>query len=245
MAAPRLLCRARLDPAAAGATVDLEEDAVHHATRVLRLGVGDALTLFDGSGGEYAATLVRADRRGASVRIERFVAVERESALELTLAQAIVAVDAMDYALRKATELGVTAIQPLVTARSAPLAAGERGQRRVGHWRAVAVAACEQCGRNRIPDVREPQPLAQWLRGWKGSGIVLDAGAAPLAAASAAPPGAVALAVGPEGGWDPREASALAAAGFRALRLGPRTLRTETAAAAGIALLQWLWGDWR
>jgi 16S rRNA U1498 N3-methylase RsmE len=122
------MCTNLLAPELAGRTVDLDPAAAHHATRVLRLAIGDALTLFDGTGGEYAATLVRADKRGASVRVERFLPVERESPLALTLAQAIVASDAMDSAIRKATELGVTAIQPLVTARSAPMGDGERGK---------------------------------------------------------------------------------------------------------------------
>ena len=121
MAAPRFMCTIALAPELAGQSVELDAAAAHHATRVLRLSVGDALTLFDGTGGEYAATLVRIDKRGAAVRVERFVPVERESPLALTLAQGIVASDAMDSAIRKATELGVTAIQPLVTARSAPM----------------------------------------------------------------------------------------------------------------------------
>ncbi len=117
--------RTRSHPTSWAHAVDLDPAAAHHAMRVLRLAVGDALTLFDGTGGEYAATLARADKRGASVRIERFLPVERESPLALTLAQGIVAGDAMDSAIRKATELGVTAIQPLVTARSAPMGGGE------------------------------------------------------------------------------------------------------------------------
>jgi 16S rRNA (uracil1498-N3)-methyltransferase len=245
MNTPRLLCRSPLSPAQAGATIELDESAGHHATRVLRLGVGDPVTLFDGGGGEYAATLVRADKRGAAARIDRYVAVERESTLDLTLAQAIVAVDAMDHAVRKAVELGAAAIQPLATARSAPFAAGERGGRRLAHWRSIAMAACEQCGRNRIPDVRGPQPLAEWMREWNGSGIVLAADGKPLAPGSERPPGSVALVVGPEGGWDARETTSFREQGFLPVCLGPRVLRTETATVAGVALLQWLWGDLR
>jgi 16S rRNA (uracil1498-N3)-methyltransferase len=245
MSAPRLLLHRALAGAAVGTTIELDEAAAHHAGRVLRLAIGDVLTLFDGSGGEYTATLVRADRRGAAARIDRYLPVERESTLELTLAQAIVAIDAMDFVVRKATELGVTAIQPLATARSAPFAAAERGRKRLAHWRAIAIAACEQCGRNRIPDVREPRLLREWSREWNASGIVLDADRDSSADLGARPAQAVALLVGPEGGWDAREATALRARGFRALRLGPRVLRSETAAVAGVALLQWSWGDWR
>jgi 16S rRNA (uracil1498-N3)-methyltransferase len=202
MTAPRFLSLARLAPELAGQTVELHESVAHHATRVLRLAVGDALTLFDGTGGEYAATLVRADRRGAAVRIESFLEADRESPLALTLAQGIAAGDAMEYAIRKATELGATAIQPLVTARSAPLPSGERGERRLAHWRQIAIAACEQCGRNRVPDVLPPRALTEWLATWKGSGVL-------------------------------------------PVRLGPRVLRTETAAAAVLAVVQAMWGDWR
>ena len=213
--------------------------------RVVRLAVGAALTLFDGTGGEYAATLVRADRRGAAVRIEAFEAVERESPLAVTLAQAVAANDAMDYAIRKTTELGVTSIQPLLTARSAPLPPGERADKRVLHWRQVAIAACEQCGRNRVPEVLPPQRLEDWLAAWTGSGIVLAPDAQCPLAALAPTPAPVALLIGPEGGFDARELQAARARGFHAVRIGPRVLRTETAAAAALAVLQSMWGDGR
>ena len=170
-----------LAPGQVGATVELHEAAAHHATRVLRLAAGDALTLFDGTGGEYAVTLVHVDKRGATVRVEGFLPIDRESPLAVTLAQGIAANDAMDYAIRKATELGVTSIQPLVTARSAPLPPGERGDRRLAHWRGVAIAACEQCGRNRVPEVSPPQALTEWLAAWEGSGIVFAPDARALA----------------------------------------------------------------
>ena len=245
MTVPRFRSPARLAPELAGQTLELHESAAHHATRVLRLAVGDALTLFDGTGGEYAATLVRADRRGAAVRIEGFRSADRESPLALTLAQGIAASDAMEYAIRKATELGATSIQPLVTARSAPLPSGERGERRVAHWRQIAIAACEQCGRNRVPDVLPPQPLTGWLGAWEGSGIVLAPEAERALAALAQPPAPIALLVGPEGGLDASEIRAASARGFHPVRLGPRVLRTETAAAAVLALAQAMWGDWR
>jgi 16S rRNA (uracil1498-N3)-methyltransferase len=245
MTAPRFLSPARLAPELVGQTIELHESAAHHATRVLRLAVGDALTLFDGTGGEYAATLVRADRRGAAVRIEGFRPVDRESPLALTLAQGIAASDAMEYAIRKATEVGATSIQPLVTARSAPLPSGERGERRVAHWRQIAIAACEQCGRNRVPEVLSPRPLAEWLGTWAGSGIVLAPEAERALAALEQPPAPIALLVGPEGGLDAAEIRAACARGFHPVRLGPRVLRTETAAAAVLAVAQAIWGDWR
>jgi 16S rRNA (uracil1498-N3)-methyltransferase len=245
MAAPRFLTATALSPELAGRTVELDANAAHHATRVLRLAVGDAVTLFDGTGGEYEATLVRADKRGATVRVERFLPVERESPLDLTLAQAIAASDAMDSAVRKATELGVTAIQPLVTARSAPLPDGERGDKRVAHWRQVAAAAAEQSGRNRIPEVGAPRAFAEWLVAWEGTGVVFLPDASRPLGAIAPPEKPLAIVIGPEGGFDARESAAATARGFTALRLGPRVLRVDTAVAAAIAIVQAAWGDWR
>jgi len=245
MSTPRFFVPAPIAQAAIGATVELPEAAAHHATRVLRLATGDALTLFDGSGGEYAATLVHVDKRGAAVRVEAFRPIDRESPLAVTLAQGIAANDAMDYAIRKATELGVTSIQPLVTARSAPLPPGERADRRLAHWRGVAIAACEQSGRNRVPEVWPAQVVTPWLDAWTGSGIVFAPDADRSLAALAQPPAPLALLIGPEGGFDKRELRAARARDFHPVRFGPRVLRTETAAAAALAVLQSMWGDGR
>jgi 16S rRNA (uracil1498-N3)-methyltransferase len=245
MAAPRFFSRVALARDVTEALVELDETIAHHATRVLRLGAGDALTLFDGGGGEFDAILERVDKRGALARVLRFVSVERESPLAVTLAQGITANDAMDSAIRKATELGVTSIQPLVTARSAPLPSGERGDKRLAHWRHVAIAGCEQCGRNRIPDVAPPQAFAEWLSGWTGGGILLLPGSRQSVTTIAQPAAPLALLIGPEGGFDAREAAAAQAKGFQALGLGPRVLRSETAATAGLATVQAAWGDWR
>jgi 16S rRNA (uracil1498-N3)-methyltransferase len=245
MPAPRFFVPLPLSPSLRGREFALPEATAHHAVRVVRLAAGDALTLFDGAGGEYAATLVRVDRGGAMARIDAFSPVERESPLAVTLAQAVAANDAMDFAVRKAVELGAAAIQPLVTERSAPLPPGERGDKRLAHWRGIAVAACEQCGRNRVPPVAAPLPWRDWLAGWNGRGVVLAPGAAhPLASLPAAT-GPVALAIGPEGGFTVRELDAARAAGFDAVSLGPRVLRTETAAVAALAALQVAWGDLR
>lgn len=243
MAAPRFLVPPALAQGAVGRTIPLPHATAHHAVRVMRLGVGDALTLFDGTGGEYAATLTRAERNDVCARIESFDPVERESPLPVTLAQAVAANDAMDYAVRKAVELGVAAIQPIVTERSAPTLAAERGDRRLAHWRGIAAAACEQCGRNRVPPIAPPAAWNDWLAGWKGTGILLVPGAADSLAALSRPTLPVALAIGPEGGFAAREIVAADAAHFRAVSFGPRVLRTETAAAAGLAAMQTLWGD--
>lgn len=243
MAVPRFFATLELAPEIVGTVVTLPEAAAHHATRVVRLAVGDALTLFNGEGGEYAATLVAIDRKAATVRVDAFDPVERESPLAVTLAQAVAANDAMDYAIRKAVELGVASIAPLVTERSAPLPPGERADKRLAHWRQIVIAACEQCGRNRVPHVAPARPLGEFLAAWRGAGITLAPDGAKLLAALAAPTGPLALLVGPEGGLGAREAGAAAARGFVPLRLGPRTLRTETAGVAALALLQSAWGD--
>ena len=245
MAAPRFFVDPPLAPAPVGDTIELPEACAHHAIRVARLGVGDALTLFDGAGGEYAATIVRVDRRGAAVRLERHDAIEREPALAVTLAQALAASGAMEYAIRKATELGVAEIQPLATARSAPVPGGARGDKRLAHWRQIAIAACEQCGRNRVPAVHAAQSLAAWLAGWKGEGAVLDPQGEASLPAITAPAARFALLIGPEGGLAAEEIERARSVGFAAVRLGPRILRTETAGVAALAAIHALWGDFR
>lgn len=245
MSSPRFFSSVPIGANNAGSLIELDEAAAHHATRVLRLATGDTITLFDGTGGEFDATLERIDRRGATVRVLRFVAVERESPLAITLAQAIAANDAMDSTLRKATELGATSIQPLVTARSSPLRPGDRTDKRLAHWRQVVIAACEQCGRNRIPGVSPPRPFADWLRDWTDSGVILVPAVRRSLAAIAQPGSKFALLVGPEGGFDAREVAAAQANGFAPLALGPRVLRTETAALAALSAIHALWGDFR
>jgi 16S rRNA (uracil1498-N3)-methyltransferase len=242
---PRFFVALDLVPATTGTTIELPAAVAHHAVRVVRLAPGDPLTLFTGRGGEYAATLSRVDKRAAAVRIERFDPVERESPLAMTLAQGVTGNDAMDYAVRKAVELGAAAIQPLLCARSAPFPSGERGERRVAHWRQIAIAGCEQCGRNRVPKISSPQPLAEWLTSWSGSGFVLTPAQGAALASQPAPGAPVALLIGPEGGLDTGEIRLAQARGFVAVRIGPRVLRTDTAAVAALGALQLLWGDLR
>lgn len=243
MATPRFFVALELTPAMVGQEFALPDAVAHHATRVVRLGNRDALTLFDGRGGEYAATICGVGKRGAAVRIDAFDPVERESLLAITLAQAVAANDAMDHAIRKATELGVTAVQPLLTERSAPLPAGERRDKRLAHWRQVAVAACEQCGRNRVPEVLAALPLPEWLDAWDiGGAMLAPDGGQSMASLPAAP---CALLIGPEGGFAPGDVAAARAAGFASVRLGPRVLRTETAGMAALTAAGLLWGDLR
>ena len=176
MASPRFFAAMPLQHGDVGRELALPEPVAHHALRVLRLAVGDSMTLFTGDGGEYAATLTRAGKRDAWARVDAFVPEERESTLAVTLVQALVKSDAMDAIVRHAVELGAAAVQPVVTTRSARFPEGAQGTGRLAHWRQIVVAACEQCGRNRVPVVREVVPLRVWLdaRAAGTSGIVLD-----------------------------------------------------------------------
>lgn len=227
----------------AAGEIELPEALAHHAVRVLRLRDGAPVVLFDGEGNEADATL---SVRGKAVhaRLESPRGVDRESPLTVVLVQALASGDKMDWVVQKAVELGVTAIQPVQAERSVLKLAGERAERRRAHWQQVAVSACEQCGRNRIPEVRPLQPLAHWLAGHRGAlNYVLAPGGAAGFAHEPAPAGGVHLLVGPEGGWSNLELAAFDAAGCRRVRLGPRILRTETAGLAALAALQVRWGD--
>lgn len=246
MSAPRFHVGLALGAADAGRELALPDATAHHALRVLRLAVGDAITLFTGEGGEFAATLVRADKRSAWVHVDAFAAVERESPLAVTLVQAIAASDTMDFVVRKAVEMGVRTIVPVTSERSARLPAAERGDKRLAHWRQIAVAACEQCGRNRIPDVREPMPLAAWLAARDArAGILLAPEAATCLPGLPAPGSGLDVMIGPEGGWTGDEIARAAAAGIAPVRMGARVMRTETAGIAALAAVNTLWGDMR
>jgi 16S rRNA (uracil1498-N3)-methyltransferase len=247
MATPRFFVPDLPGSPEAGVELVLPAAAAHHAVRVLRLGAGDAITLFTGAGGEMAATIRRADKRETVVRIDRVDPVERESPLAVTLVQAIAANDAMDYAVRKAVEMGVAAIAPVVSAHGARFPDGERGDKRLAHWRQIAVAACEQCGRNRVPAVAAPQDLGAWLgqRDSARRGVMFAPDAAVCLPALAPPQGALDVLIGPEGGFGPREHERAQVAGIAAVRLGPRILRTETAGTAALAAINLLWGDFR
>lgn len=222
----------------------LPEAAARHAVSVLRLQQGDMLTLFNGEGGEYRARLVAVSKRESRARLLEFHATELESPLRLTLALGISAGERMDYSLQKATELGVSAIAPLATERSVVKLAGERADKRLQHWQHVVIAACEQCGRNRVPAVAPVQTLYAYLAGVDKSQRLLllsPQATTPLKRAAAAQ--AAVLLIGPEGGFAPAEHQAAATHGFEAVSLGPRVLRTETAPVAALAVLQALWGD--
>jgi len=239
-AAPRFYVPSGLSP---GAEIELPERAARHVT-VLRLARGDAVTLFDGSGGQFAAELTRVSRDSAHARIGRKDPADRESPLAVTLAQCVSSGDRMDLALQKATELGVRRIVPLASERSIVRLSSERADRRVAHWRGIVTAACEQSGRNRVPEVAPitaldaflAEPAAGELRLVPAPDTARDLKAFP-------PTRAVTLLVGPEGGLSPAERVRAEAKGYAPVRFGPRVLRTETAPLALIAAMQVLWGD--
>ena len=239
---PRFYCPVPLTP---GARFDLPDEAAHHAGKVLRLAPGEEVIVFNGQGGEWHGRLEKAGR-GLAVQLEAFVETDREPSLDITLVQCLPAADKMDWIVQKAVELGVSTIRPVVARRSVIRLSGERMERRVAHWQAVAVAACEQCQRNRVPAVAPLVDLSQFLAeapAQNAMRMILAPGATRRLAELPAPSGPVALLVGPEGGFEDAELAAAAFAGFVPLVLGPRVLRTETAGMAALAAMMALWGD--
>jgi 16S rRNA (uracil1498-N3)-methyltransferase len=231
-------------PLTAGAGVVLAADAARHVAVVLRLRAGAMLELFDGSGGSHRGRILAADKRSVTIQLESFDRQERESPLQTTLVQGISRGQHMDYTLQKAVELGVARIVPVLTEHSNVRLDEARAERRVEHWRRVVIGACEQCGRNRVPEVCPPQPLAAWLeRDRSDSRLVLDPEADRGLNTFPPPVTGMSLLSGPEGGLSQMEIRASLAAGWQAVRLGPRILRTETAAVAALAASQVLWGD--
>lgn len=248
---PRFFCPTAL---MTGQTIELPAGAARHV-QVLRLQPGDTITLFNGgpgwsadpqSGGEFDATVTQMGRSHVQVDIGEHHAVEREPRRALHLAVGMPANDRMDWLVEKATELGVASIQPLMTERSVLRLAGERAEKKAAHWQSVAVAACEQCGGNRVPTVHALLTLAQWLKaqgekpgaGWPAQRLLLSlrAGSLPLRDLPGSTDGALFLS-GPEGGLSANEEDAAVAAGFSAVSLGGRVLRSETAALVALALL--------
>lgn len=228
--------------------VRLDAARSHHLVRVLRLRAGASLECFDGRGGRFDARLEQADPRGCTVRIGARVASNTESALRVTLLQCVSGNERMDWTIEKAVELGVAAIRPLLSVRSPQRLDAERAQRRREHWQRLIEAACMQCGRDLLPELHEAQPLEHWLadseRPPGGVSLALiPGGGLRLRDLAFEPAGAVELLVGPESGLVEHEVKKTLAAGFRAVRLGPRTLRTETAGLAALAVLQALAGD--
>ncbi len=242
MPIPRFYCPL---PLSAGRQVTLPEAVSRHALNALRLRAGDAVVLFNGNGDEYAGVLDSA-ARGGSVLLHERREVARESPLNIVLAQGVSSGERMDYTLQKAVELGVAAIRPVMMRRTVVRLEGDKRRRRQAHWQGVVMSACEQSGRAVLPEVAEITDFADWLaqaREAEATRFLLDPQGKARLRDLPPPEGEVLLLAGPEGGFDPVERDAALAAGFTALCLGPRILRTETAAVAALAAMQALWGD--
>jgi 16S rRNA (uracil1498-N3)-methyltransferase len=239
---PRFYCP---QPLAAGATVDLPEGVAHHL-HVVRMQPGASITLFDGSGGQYRCTLAEIGKKRVSALVDAFEPVEVELPWSVTLAQGLPEGAKMDWIIEKAVELGVAAVQPLAARRSVVRLSAERAEKRHAHWQGVIVAASEQCGRNRLADLAPVADFQRWLDAPQAPPqprILLSPRATESLAdwARANPAQAVTLLVGPEGGFTQEEEDAALAAGALALSMGPRVLRTETAALAAMAMLCGAW----
>jgi 16S rRNA (uracil1498-N3)-methyltransferase len=255
MALPRFFSPERIS---VGQVIELSAVAAHHASRVLRLRQSDELILFDGNGGEYRATIELINKSGVAVMVEKYLDIERESRLDITLAQTVCASEKMDWIVQKGVELGVRRIQPLATKRGVVKLSDERAEKRIRHWQQVIIAACEQCGRNRVPPMMPLISISRWLGSQVGerknsnsdypfsSCFMLSPaakkGLRDFPASLAVAP--LTLLVGPEGGFTTEEEAAAEVAGFVPLRLGECILRTETAALAAVAAMQALWGDY-
>lgn len=235
MRSPRFFVK---HPLTAGEALQLPESVSHHMLHVLRMNIGDQATLFDGSGGEFLVTITHVKRSNVSVTVHEFESISRESSLNTILALAVLKSNAMDAALTRATELGVTEIVPIMTVRcSKPRARDE-------HWQEVIQSSCEQCGRNELPHLSSMRNLDDWLAS-APQGLRLLAN--PLATSSlketASNPTTVSIMIGPEGGLASSEVDAAENVGFQSIALGHRILRAETAPAALLALVQYRWGD--
>lgn len=229
-------------PLRAGSSVALPEEAAHHGVHVLRLRAGDEVTVFDGRGGEFAARIASIQRLQVGIDLLEHRAVERESPLRVALVQGVSSGERMEFTVRKAVELGVAEIHPVLAAASVARPKGERAASRQAHWQKIAISACEQCGRNRIPVVH---PLAE-IRAVKVAAalklLLSPRSRMPFSKAAQGKEG-VAIAAGPEAGFGAEEETAFLDAGYVPVNLGPRILRTETAALAALAALNALQGD--
>jgi 16S rRNA (uracil1498-N3)-methyltransferase len=231
-------------PLTENSQLQLEAEPSKHLAKVLRMKSGDSLTIFNGGGEAFSASILSANKGSVVVEVGSGLNEDLESALSIHLGIAVSRGDRMDWVVQKATELGVTEITPLFTERTEVKLAGERAQKKLRHWQQITINACQQCGRNRLPITHPITELGAWHSGVEADcKLVLHHRASPLDYGSA--PTSIALLVGPEGGLTEIEIESAEQVGFQSLRLGPRVLRTETAPLAAIAILQAQWGDMR
>lgn len=232
--------------------IELPKKISHHAIHVLRLKQGDSVTLFNGQGGEFTAKIIQSSKSCATIKIKQYSDIERESPLNIELVQAVCINEKMDWIVQKAVELGANTIQPVSTQRSIVRLTPDRAIKRLQHWQQIAIAACEQCGRNQVPNVLPLVPLSSWLshhtepENATGSAYLLSTTAKESLKNHIKPLSShiITLLIGPEGGLTTAEEENALLTGFVPLRLGKRILRTESAALATIAAMQALWGDY-
>ncbi len=240
MRIPRIFTPQALAP---DSTLVLAEAQSHYLNKVLRMQTGRELILFNGEGGEYSAEISAVHKKHVDVSVKEFSAENRQSHLQLELAIGVSRGERMDWVLQKATELGVTKITPLMTERTEVKLGGERADKKMEHWQQILISACEQCQRNILPELSEPQYFLDWISKCDAElKFVLhhrDNQGLPQDKTTQS----VALLIGPEGGLDDNEIAQAIAQKFSPLTLGPRVLRTETAPVAAISLVQYLWGD--
>lgn len=229
-----------------GITVEMDSRSLRHVVQVLRLKTNDSLILFNGEGGEYEASLTFTDKRRATAEVGVFRDINRESSLGTHLGLGISKGERMDFALQKAVELGVTQITPLYTAHCVVQLNGSREQKRYDHWHAVLISACEQCGRNTLPVLHTPSAFSHWIQQTvTRTKLIFDPVSNACLSDLKPDKHDVVLCIGPEGGFSSDEVTQALATGFNGISLGPRILRTETAALAAVTAIQSLWGDLR
>jgi 16S rRNA (uracil1498-N3)-methyltransferase len=243
MSDTRLYTDAPLTP---GEPVELNDEKARYVSRVLRLRADDVVTLFDGRGAEYPARITALGRDRVLLTVDERREIDRESRLRIHLLQGISRGERMDFAIQKATELGAASVTPVLTEYSVVKLNEKRAQKKTRHWQAIAISACEQCGRNVLPDIEHPVTLRNWMGEHytaEGKRIVLQPGANASVSGLGEPVSEITVLVGPEGGFSDTEYELAAACHFQAVGFGPRILRTETAAAAILSALQTLYGD--
>jgi len=243
MALTRLFVRSALQP---GQDLTLDSEQAHYLGRALRLRAGDSLSVFSAESGEFSATLTNIKKSSAEIAIGEAVPTATESPLKVHLVQGISRGERMDFVVQKATELGVKRISPVLTEYGVVKLDGSRASKRRDHWRKVAESACEQSGRTRPPLVDDPMPLKHWFGAKTKDAdvdLILKPGASTPMASLKAPQTKVCLLIGPEGGFSDSEYEDAEISGFQAVSLGPRILRTETAAVAAVSIAESLWGD--